>query len=134
MEETNTKVDTLLSKGNNASSFGENSNSRNCDRHQDSSGSYTPKLAKMDFPRYNGIDDPTSWICRVEQFFNFQRIKEEDKLPMAAYHLEGESQMWYQLFQDSEAVVTWNSLKVALHTRYGPTAFEDHFGDLTKLQ
>jgi hypothetical protein len=54
-----------------------------------------PKLSKMDFPKYNRIDDPTSWICRVEQFFDFQRIKEEDKLPMAAYHLEGESQMWY---------------------------------------
>jgi hypothetical protein len=25
-------------------------------------------------------------------------------------------------------------LKVALHIRYGPTVFEDHFGDLTKLQ
>jgi hypothetical protein len=134
MEETNAKVDTLLSKGSNASSSGENSNLRNRERHQDPSSSYTPKLVKMDFPRYNGIDDPTSWICWAEQFFNFQRIKEEDKLPMAAYHLERESQMWYQLFQDSEAVVTWNSLKAALHTRYGPTAFEDHFGDLTKLQ
>jgi hypothetical protein len=25
-------------------------------------------------------------------------------------------------------------LKVALDTRYGPTAFDDHFGDLIKLQ
>jgi hypothetical protein len=39
MEETNAKVDNLLSKGNNASSFRENSNSRNRDRHQDSSSS-----------------------------------------------------------------------------------------------
>ena len=53
---------------------------------------------------------------------------------MVAYHLEGESQMWYQLFQDSEEMVTWKSLKAALYTRYGPTTFEDHFGDLTKLQ
>jgi hypothetical protein len=34
--------------------------------------SYAPKLAKMDFPKYKGVDDPTSWICRVEQFFEFQ--------------------------------------------------------------
>jgi hypothetical protein len=53
---------------------------------------------------------------------------------MAAYHLEEEAQMWYQLFRDSEETVTWESLKTALHIRYGPTVFEDHFGDLTKLQ
>jgi hypothetical protein len=96
--------------------------------------SYKPKLAKMDFPKYKGVDDPTSWICRVEQFFEFQQTKEEDKLPMAAYHLEEEAQMWYQLFRDSEETVTWESLKVALHIHYGLTVFEDHFGDLTKLQ
>jgi hypothetical protein len=96
--------------------------------------SYAPKLAKMDFPKYKGVDNPTSWICRVEQFFEFQRTVEGDKLPMTAYHLEEEAQMWYQLFRDSEETVTWESLKAALHIRYGPTIFEDHFGDLTKLQ
>jgi hypothetical protein len=88
----------------------------------------------MDFPKYKAVDDPTSWICRVEQFFEFQQTEEEDKLPMAAYHLEEEAQMRYQLFRDSEEIVTWESLKVALHIRYSPTVFEDHFGDLTKLQ
>ena len=58
MEENNSKVDTLLPKKGNASGFGENSNSRNHERHQDSSKSYMPKLAKMDFPNYNRIDDP----------------------------------------------------------------------------
>jgi hypothetical protein len=96
--------------------------------------SYTPKLAKMDFPKYKGVDNPISWIYRVEQFFEFQRIEEEDKLPLAAYHPEEEAQMWYQLFRDSEKTITRESLKAALHIHYGPTVFEDHFGDLTKLQ
>jgi hypothetical protein len=56
--------------------------------------SYAPKLAKMDFPKYKGVDDPTSWICRVDQFFEFQQTEEGDKLPMAAYHLEEEVRMW----------------------------------------
>ena len=79
-------------------------------------------------------DDPTSWIFIVKQFFEFQQTEEGDKLPMAAYLLEGEAQMWYQLFQDSEETITWESLKVALHICYGPTIFEDHFSNLTKLQ
>jgi hypothetical protein len=31
-----------------------------------SSNSAAPKLAKMDFPKYSGIEDPTSWVYRVE--------------------------------------------------------------------
>ncbi len=53
---------------------------------------------------------------------------------MVAYHLEGEAQIWYQLIRESEEVLTWDSLKIALNIRYGPIVFEDHFGDLTKLQ
>jgi hypothetical protein len=53
---------------------------------------------------------------------------------MVAYHLEGEAQIWYQLIRESEEVLTWDSLKIALHICFGPTIFEDHFGNLTKLQ
>jgi len=38
-----------------------------------------------------------------------------------------------KLFKESEEVLTWAALKAALHKRYGPTAFDDHFDDLTKL-
>ncbi|GMY32310.1 Retrovirus-related Pol polyprotein from transposon 297 [Fagus crenata] len=54
-------------------------------------GTLIPKVAKLDFPRFNGSDDPTSWICRAEQFFSFQNIPMEDRQPLAAYHLEGEA-------------------------------------------
>jgi hypothetical protein len=100
-----------------------------------SSGSTTPKVAKIDFPRYGGKDDPTTWIYKVEQFFEFHGTNEEDRLPLAAYHLDGDAQLWYQLFKEGEATeVTWEALKEGLHTRYGPTMFEDFFGDLSKLK
>jgi hypothetical protein len=51
---------------------------------------------------------------------------------LAAYHLEGAAQMWYQLFKENEESIFWETLKVVLYTRYGPTQFEDHFSDLTK--
>jgi hypothetical protein len=125
----------LKQTADNSKTLAENSNGRTRDKHhQGFNNSTAPKLAKLDFPRYNGVEDPTSWICRVEQFFEFQRTEETEKLAMAAYHLEGEAQMWYQLFRESEEALTWKSLKKGLHVRYGPTVFEDHFGDLTKLQ
>jgi hypothetical protein len=32
----------------------------------------TTRHVKLDFPRFNGDEDPTMWICRAEQFFRFQ--------------------------------------------------------------
>ncbi|KAL6320901.1 hypothetical protein AAG906_010710 [Vitis piasezkii] len=60
----------------------------------ESYGAVIPRVTKLDFPRFNGSEDPTSWICRVEQFFEFQKIAEEEKVPLATYHLEGEAQLW----------------------------------------
>ncbi|CAI9767276.1 unnamed protein product [Fraxinus pennsylvanica] len=31
----------------------------------ESSGSFIPKLTKLDLPRYNELEDPTGWICRA---------------------------------------------------------------------
>jgi hypothetical protein len=53
---------------------------------------------------------------------------------LAAYHLEGEAQLLYQLFKESEEQVSWETLKNGLHVRHGPTQFDDFFGDLTKLR
>ncbi len=88
----------------------------------------------MNFHNYDGTEDPISWLCRAEQFFNFQNTVEEDKVDLAAYHLEGEAQFWYQLYKETEEGVTWENLKEGLHVRYGPTQFDDFFGDLTKLR
>nr|DAD18170.1 TPA_asm: hypothetical protein HUJ06_019633 [Nelumbo nucifera] len=58
-------------------------------------GMVVPKLAKFDFPRYDGSEDPTLWICRVEQFFEFQGTSLEEQVKLAAYHLEKDAQLWY---------------------------------------
>jgi len=105
--------------------WGEKSENRN---------SFVPKLTKLQFPKYNGSLDPTRWVCRAEQFFEFQNIAEEENVPLAAYNLEEEAQLWYQLFQESDEALTWETLKEGMHARYGPTQFEDYFGDLTKLR
>lgn len=39
-------------------------------------------MAKLDFPRYNGMDDPTSWIYRVEQFFDYKQIEDGGEITL----------------------------------------------------
>ena len=97
-------------------------------------GAVIPRVTKLDFPRFNGSEDPTSLICRVEQFFEFQKIAEEEKVPLATYHLEGEAQLWYEILKEEKGEVTWLTLKEGLNSRYGPTEFDDFFGDLTRLK
>ncbi|KAA8517478.1 hypothetical protein F0562_017771 [Nyssa sinensis] len=96
--------------------------------------SYTPKLVKLDFPRFNGGEDPTSWLCRADQFFDFHETPEGERVALASFHLEGDAQLWYQLLKQEMGVISWETFKEGLHSRYGPTQFYDFFGELTKLQ
>ncbi|KAJ0007428.1 hypothetical protein Pint_29563 [Pistacia integerrima] len=91
-------------------------------------GSLAPKITKLDFPRYNGMDDPTRWICRVEQFFEFQGTEEAEKLPMAGYHLDGDVQLWYQCFKNRREGINWEVFKYELHLRYGPSTYQIFLG------
>lgn len=59
------------------------------------SHTFALKLAKLDFPQFNGDDDSTSCICRTEQFFEFQGTPPKEHVALAAYHLEGEAKLWY---------------------------------------
>ncbi|KAL4198642.1 hypothetical protein AMTRI_Chr03g47010 [Amborella trichopoda] len=48
-----------------------------------------PKLVKLDFPRFNGEEDMTSWTCRVDQIFQFHQRPEEEHIALTSFHLEG---------------------------------------------
>ncbi|KAI9199008.1 hypothetical protein LWI28_025853 [Acer negundo] len=96
--------------------------------------SYTPKLVKLDFPRFNGGEDPTSWLCRADQFFQFHATPEAEKVALASFHLEGDAQLWYQLLKQESPTITWDVFQEGLNARFGPTQFYDFFGELTKLQ
>lgn len=78
-----------------------------------------PKVAKLNFPQYGGNEDPTSWICRVELFFEFHGTNEDERLPFAAYHLDSDAQLWFQLFREGEtSEVTREALIKGLHAKY----------------
>ena len=49
-------------------------------------GTLIPQVTKLDFPLFNDKDDPTGWICRSEQFFEFQNIPNEEWISLTAYH------------------------------------------------
>ncbi|KAK2992559.1 LOW QUALITY PROTEIN: hypothetical protein RJ640_010441 [Escallonia rubra] len=96
-----------------------------------SSGTYLPKMVKLDFSKFHGDEDSTSW---ADQFFDFRQTPDEEKVPLASFNLEGHAQVWYQLIKEDQGTISWPTFKEKFHVRYGPTKFQDFFGDLTKLQ
>ena len=73
-----------------------------------------PWPTKLDFPWYSR-DDPTVWLDCVMQYFDYQGTREECKVVLAAFHLEGEANQWWQwlkkVYREENKVVTWEKFK-----------------------
>lgn len=52
---------------------------------------------------------------------------------MAVFHLKGQARRWYQLLFNDEGLVNWKRFKAAIFARFGPSLYENHLGELTKL-
>lgn len=117
----NVRMDQLSSqaspvKGNNSQTKGNDfeistPESKNKLNISGATSSYAPKMVKLDFPRFDEKEDATSWICQAEQFFQFHRTPDEDRVEIASFHMIGDAQLWYQLLKQEKPSVTWAEFK-----------------------
>jgi hypothetical protein len=49
---------------------------------------------RLDFPCFDG-GDPSEWILKAQQFFNYFKTPEDHKLEIASFHMEGKALTWY---------------------------------------
>ena len=86
-------------------------------------------FAKLDFPRYSG-DDPTVWLDRVVQYFDYKQTSEDQRVSLAAFHLESEANQWWQwmkkMYKEEWLPITWEVFERELLIRFGPTEVEDY--------
>lgn len=52
-------------------------------------------VPKFDFQRFDGVVDPTPWVCRGERYYHINGTCEAEKVLIGALHLEGDAQMWF---------------------------------------
>lgn len=96
--------------------------------------SILPKFTKLDFPRFNGLEDPLGWLSRCEHFFRHLLTPEDEKVSLASYHLEGIAQLWYmQMLQDGSDLV-WEEFKHQSNLQFGPPIQSNKLGELAKLK
>ena len=88
---------------------------------------------KLDFPRFNG-DDLTGWIYREEKYFIMHNTFDVNKFPLASFHLEHEALQWFRWYIKAHAEPNWTDFSQLLLQQFGPSAFDDFIGALTKLR
>jgi hypothetical protein len=69
-----------------------------------SSGSYiptalegagiNPRSVNLDFPKFDG-NDPTNWVLKAQQFFVYGQVPDNQRVPIAYFHMEGKALQWY---------------------------------------
>ena len=97
-------------------------------------GFFHMKAVRLEFPRYDSSEDATIWLCRAKQYFEFQSTREDEKVKLASYHMEGDAQIWIQRKKLLKANVEWEEFKSELMLRFGSAPYEDRFGELCKLR
>lgn len=86
-----------------------------------------PRTVKLDFPKYDGKDEPIMWIGRAEKYFGLHEIWESEKVSIASFYLEEDAQLWFQMLEQEMIYVTWGDFKAGILLRFRPNQFEDHF-------
>ncbi|KAF2283955.1 hypothetical protein GH714_017567 [Hevea brasiliensis] len=91
---------------------------------------------KLEFPRFSG-EGLEGWLLRVDYFFEVANVAADDRVKMAALHLEGKALQWHQGFikvRGSIAYLDWGAYVGAITARFGSNAFEDPLADLRNLK
>ncbi|XP_057477242.1 uncharacterized protein LOC130764954 [Actinidia eriantha] len=88
---------------------------------------------KLHFPKFTG-EDPTGWIYRAEQYFEFQGIVPAQRVQLASFHLEGIALQWHRWFAKFKGPINWTEFTTALLCRFGPTEYENPSEALTRLK
>ncbi|KAJ1397503.1 Aspartic peptidase domain superfamily [Sesbania bispinosa] len=61
---------------------------------------------KLDFPCFDGAD-VLQWIFKAEQFFNYYNTPDDQRLTIAAIHLDKEVVPWFQMMAHNNAFQSW---------------------------
>ena len=85
----------------------------------------------MEFPTYDGAEDPLNWLNHCDQFFRGQRTLASDRTWLASYHLTGVAQTWYYALEPDEGMPTWNRFKELCNFCFGPAVHGTRLSELT---
>jgi hypothetical protein len=88
-------------------------------RHDDS---IHTRALRLDFPHFDG-GDPSRWLYRAKQFFEYHQTPAMQHVRIASFYLEGDALQWYRWAMVANPMAAWPEFSKALLTRFGPTEY-----------
>jgi|UniRef100_A0A2N9E1U6 hypothetical protein len=90
-----------------------------------------PRAMELEFPRFKG-GDPTSWMFRAIQYFEYYQVHDASKVMHASYHLDDDALIWFQSCEHD--LGCWDNFTRAIQLRFRPPSYDDPMGLLIKLK
>lgn len=94
------------------------------------------RLAKLDFPRFDG-DNMKEWLSKVEQFFSIDVTPDDLKVGLASMHFDGLASAWHQSLMQSdegpELLYDWITYRMLLVERF-EDVLDDPIAELKELK
>jgi hypothetical protein len=87
---------------------------------------------KLDVPKFDGTD-PTGWIFKISQFFDYHQTPENDRLTIASFYMDGPALSWYQSMHRNGQINSWYGLLQDRENRFAPTFYDEPSSALFKL-
>ncbi|KAK2993465.1 hypothetical protein RJ640_005159 [Escallonia rubra] len=101
--------------------------------HQTTSGNSSPKVPKLEFPRFSG-EDSYGWVRKVDKFFEFNPVEEQYKVNFASIYFDGQAEFWFGTYIKAKGIVCWQEFTKDLHARFSSLFRESIIGEFHKLR
>jgi len=91
----------------------------------------SPPVHKLRFPKYDGSEDPITWIHKGEQFFRAHGTPADQKVWTASFYLQGAANQWYYRWEKNHGVPEWKAFIDGVQERFGPPVRSNPLGELS---
>ncbi|GJN38431.1 hypothetical protein PR202_gb27469 [Eleusine coracana subsp. coracana] len=78
------------------------------------------RMPKLNFLHFDGETDPLTWITKCESYFRAMCTMDEEKVWLAALHLNGVAAEWYYALERDHGVVSWPCFVALVNLRFSP--------------
>lgn len=98
------------------------------------SNNLSSRLTKIGFPMFDGTKK-RKWVSRCEQFFDIDSTPAENKVKLAALHLEGKARQWHYNYMTERYGIlpSWTDYVIAISERFSEL-FDDPLSELVALK
>ncbi|KAG2541920.1 hypothetical protein PVAP13_9NG663828 [Panicum virgatum] len=90
--------------------------------------------ARIEFPTFDGKEDPLPWLNRCETFFRCQNTPERRRVPYASLHLTGSAQLWFYRLELTTGTPLWRRFAQLVQQRFGPPMTDSPIGEIMLLR